>query len=158
MITSKRIIDISERYVSRPNVGNDSVEIFVNPNSQELRDAAKDDFDRLCNGTIRFFADGDKKEVYVWGSRILHSNLGKMLGMSALLSLDHYSALLGVASVSGGRARIIDSYNLDYCFHNFNVMGLQHFFSLNWSWLYQYIDCKDYLNKRQDEFLRLKKK
>ena len=164
MITSKYIIEISERYVSRPNVGNDSVEIFVNPNSQEIRDAAKDDFDRICNGSIRFFADDDKKEVYVWGSRILHHKLTNILKLGSNSGLSNLSAFFGIATVNGGRAKVVESYNLTWNIsqakmgsHD-SIKFLTNFFSIDWGWLFPYIDCKDYLKSKLDEVLKLKKK
>ena len=163
MITSKHIISLGERYKRGYRIGKDHVEVFINPDSSELTIAATDEFDKHSSGYLRFFADGSHKEVYVWGSRILHSGMSSALGYNTRFDNNDPHIFLGVAKVVGGRAVATESYNLSWRLETAengnkeSINFLKGFFLLLWDWLNTYIDCRNLLKTKYQEYLKIKK-
>lgn len=157
MITSKQINNLFETYKNGYKIGNDYIEVFTNPDSKELRDAATDGYNKNNSGSIRFLADHSDSKVYVWNARILHSAMAVKLGYADCVETNNYHVFLGLAKVDAGKAVVIESDNLNWRFTEKSKIFLDSFFNLNWNWLNTYINCSNYLAKRKEEYFRIRR-
>lgn len=134
---------INEEYLTRAtdSYGN-SLEIFVNPSTKDLKD---------MKGTfVRFIANTKKKRVYVWdGSYLIHSSVWKELvnqGYEKRLSVygpDHL--LAGYARKRGG-ALYVDH-------ETFNCENT-NFEKHDWKWIDKYVKdfTKEMIKWRSEYF------
>jgi hypothetical protein len=111
------------------------VEVFVNPDSREFRDAIMgSDY-----GEIRFLADAKKKKVYIWSAeKALHLFVAKQLNISTYAP--HILAGEASAFAPGRKPYMTGSFAL-------GGPDREKILKNNWTWLEKYIDVKDFLKK-----------
>jgi len=110
------------------------VEIFSNPNPQEMRKVLKN------YSSLRFLADPKTKKVYIFPSDYFHQNAHSRLAIRT--PLEH--CLLGVVSAGIGSKLRIDLYDLNRIVDN------------DWSWLDQFMrtDINDLIVKERSRYSR----
>lgn len=146
MITSTQILRLSEEYFNSFNINGYLLKVFVNPNSDDLRE--------LKSKRIRFIADNKIKKVYVWnGYNAIHNSVVPKLGYPEQVG---FNLFCGEAVVGSSISYLSDADFIDYIVIKFEKLNLNQKeidivkFNLaqNWTWLDKYIDgCSDYMNK-----------
>jgi hypothetical protein len=134
MITASQIL---EEYKTSFRIGSNYIEIFSNPSKKELLS---------CGDEIRFTADADKKEVYVWdGNLAIHDDANKTLGYGGLWFKK--PILTGIAQKEGSTYYAYRSDELESI--NLSPPGSEEFLtkllSYDWDFVNRYINIKDLL-------------
>jgi len=153
VITSKQIISLTERYENTFNINGRELVIFVNP--------TKDDLKVSKAKKLRFIADCDKKEVYVWNSYFaIHNSVLGRLGYHT-----HFEKNLfcGGCDIANNTTYITDSDYLEDVVKNLDKISydsialesLKYKFSKNWEWLDKYVvGSSYYITKIKEKFLK----
>lgn len=144
MITSKQIINISEKWLKSLNrdYNNASFDIYINPGSSDYSEIYKNS----KRSRVRFIADNNKKEVYVWDAFLaIHPDVAKKLGITPnLYYCSDPNIITGEANVSGGTAKALTVYPT-------NPKIIKDVSKINWSWLSPYIvGIKDAIKEYED--------
>ena len=156
MITSKQVIDITEKTLKWKQYYGEKVEILENPSSSEvlaLFDIKTPDFLR----EIRLIADADTKKVYVWNAELAtHNMVQSDIGYPNLNNKPNL--ILGMGKLSGGKSLITEwDYSRFYASKS-NLDFLGKLFSYNWSWLSSYIsNISSFLATEKDKYQKLVK-
>ena len=142
MITSKRIIDIYEKYFRTGLVRNSQIDIYENPTSSDfikLEKTAREYNRKLVQ--VRFIANADTKRVYVADASIcIHQDLEDTVKLPSN-SLPYI--LGGLAFVTGGRARAeLAMMTLR--------RGPKDYNTYDWTW------CDSYVSNFSDEIKKYK--
>ena len=83
-------------------------EVFVNPTNKEIRDAAEQGGE--FKGLVRFNADYESKNIYVFKADTFHSDVSGYLNRVGKMKGDNLSSCIwGVAIPSGGKLKFMDS-------------------------------------------------
>ena len=141
MITSKQIIQISEQWIKTDisDFTDREFDIFINPTSSDFLDMIKTakEGQRSFNG-IRFVADNKSKKVYAADASITtHYDIEKAMGLPE--GVCNGTQVEGLATISGGQAKIED-------FYNGGPTTLKKFRSIDWTWVDKYIKgCSAYI-------------
>ena len=157
MITSKQVIDITEKTLKWKQYYGEKVEILENPSSSEvlaLFDIKTPDFLR----EIRLIADADTKKVYVWNAELAtHNMVQSDIGYPNLNNKPNL--ILGMGKLSGGKSIITEwDYSRFYASKS-NLDFLGKLFSYNWSWLSNYIsNITSFLATEKDKYQKLVKR
>ena len=154
MITSKQIITLIERYDNTFNINGREIVIFVNPTKDNLKvSKAK---------KLRFIADCNKKEVYVWNSYFaIHNSVVGRLGYHSQFEKNLFC---GGADIANNTTYITNSDYLEDVIRNSNMKiyydstaleSLKYKFSKDWTWLDKYIiGSSYYISKIKERFLK----
>ena len=120
MITSKQIIGLSEEWFKNVHgFKNQSVPIYINPDSSDLRELIKSVKETDFHNLIRFVADAKTRKVYVAdGGLILHANLTLAIGFSRLEMENFPYCCLGYGTLSGGKIRFDSKDNEEFKLFN----------------------------------------
>lgn len=154
MITSNKILKLSEEYLNTFKILKQPAVVYINPTQDEINKliAPQSRGGRswpLGTGEIRFIADGDRKKVYAWDSGLgLHSDLLKNLNISFSSKL-----IMGTAYSRVGQKPKMNGWE-SFSIKKFYVPT----FSMNWNWLEKYINCKEYLADLADKMKPLLQK
>ena len=151
MITSKQIIEISEKYklLYNPGSGQTTTVIFENPTSSDFLDMAKNakEGGRTLH-ELRFIANNKDSKVYIADSwYVLHEQMKYALGLPPDSSFEKTPWLFdGVAIYSGGRARMTtwDKYDVFITDRGHNSPNMNDWieetlYSYRWKWVDQYV-------------------
>ena len=83
-------------------------EVFVNPTYKEIRDAAEQGGE--FKGLVRFIADYEVKDIYVFKADTFHSNVSDYLNRAGKMKGDNTSSCIwGVAIPFSGKLKFYDS-------------------------------------------------
>jgi hypothetical protein len=136
MIRASDVIFLLEDYYGRiksdsrfPISKQVSTEVFVNPSRKELRD---------IGDSIRFLADTNRKQIFVWTAEIMHRQAE--IGLFGYQSYKP-EILLGVAERRGSDYEMTTS---DQIVMHGQDMTL---FSYDWTWADRYVRLTPYLEK-----------
>lgn len=104
---------LKENYVgSLTGQFKDFIEVFVNPDSKELRDLSKD------ANIIRFIADAKERKVYMWDGEELHLNIIESLLPEYYQVYFHGTqegtVLIGTGILHGTKAYMTNADALEY--------------------------------------------
>jgi hypothetical protein len=138
MITSKQIIQLSEKYYNSFNISGKDVVLDLNP--------TLDDYKKLKFNDLRFIADSKTKNVVVWnGLLAIHLDVAKKYGVS-FNSLYSGQYLCGLAYFPGKSLPMIhcDANASSIIYGDKNklkerVSYLTNLFSHDWSWVDKFI-------------------
>jgi hypothetical protein len=131
MIKASQIL---EEYYSlcKPNWTSEGVPVFVNPSQKEMRE---------CGEFIRFFADAETKEVFVWnGAKAVHGDMLRH-GLNRSLNSLKDSEIKGEASRSGSPVWVVDVGEFKHAYRSHDLFKRMK--DYDWSWMNTYqIDMK----------------
>jgi hypothetical protein len=168
VITSSKIINLIETYVSSKNISNHNVEVYVNPTFDELvtiKNYYKDVLDRGEKIIYRYLADAKKQKIFVAAAYdAIHRDIRQMTGYPIDAFTTPY-LLNGEAELKG--RKLVPSWPYsntqtaalsDYKHYKEEGAFLKVAIEYNWSWLDNYISgvSKD-LNQVKREFIQLQK-
>jgi len=131
MIKASQILE--EYYgLCKPNWAREGVPVFVNPSQKEMRE---------CGEFIRFFADAETKEVFVWnGAKALHGDMLRH-GLSRPLNSLKDSEIKGEASRRGDPVWVVDVGEFKHAYRSHDLFKRMK--DYDWSWMNTYqIDMK----------------
>jgi hypothetical protein len=139
---------INEEYAGtvKPKYSKLSAVVFVNPSSKEIREAT------IRHKSMRFIADSKDKSIWVWDSmNALHKEVWKNLnelnkGRNFVDSLDKLEVMEGVATVSGGKAKVTFSNVIDGGYASYSKDDLIQL-KKNMKWVNKTIDLDSYLDQ-----------
>jgi hypothetical protein len=151
MITSKYIIELTEKYnmLYNPGSGQTTTVIFENPTSSDFQDMVKTSKDGgRTLFELRFIADNKDSKVYVADSwYVLHDQMKFALGFPPDSSFEKTPWLFdGVATYSGGKARMttwdkFDVFITDrkHSSPELNEWIEETLYAYKWGWVDKYI-------------------
>lgn len=119
MITSNQIIKLSEDWFkSVRGYKNESVSIFVNPDSSDLKELAMSVKESRFNNLIRFVADAKNQKVYVAdGGLLIHGNITSGMGYPTRVAAEKLSNMcFGYGTLSNGKITFINRDNDEFKF------------------------------------------
>lgn len=133
-------------------------EYFVNPTVKEMDSLKLIPYNMYF---IRFIADNNTKQVYVWCADRLHFDALRFLNIPGLFIQELLPGyLLGTAEKQGGKYIMEESDRIDYQFtliggklNNIEVLD-EILNKTDWSWVNRYIYVDSYLNELREEFNR----
>lgn len=167
MITSKQILQMSEEYLTSKRIGNNLVEVYVNPTSSDYQHL----YSINSSHGLRFTADIDTKKFYVWdGFTMMHGEAADLIGIyskyQAFYKRDSIrgfvfgnNLFMGYGTVNNNKLTLIHlSDILETSLSVLPQPASEHFFdgtreyfkdilSSRWNWISKYIDCSNYFNK-----------
>ena len=170
MITSKRIIEISEEYNTRKNISGKDVVVYKNPTVDDLKEIQK--LSVLQDmPEVRFVINRNDKGVYIWDSYLAnHDQVYGVLHLDWFHRDTDLNILFGHAYIKGNRLvpsssdlRGIFYYVIGWIYSKKDVeqnsKKLDTFFSYDWSFADRYIvGFNSYLKQVKSEWLSQVKK
>jgi hypothetical protein len=130
---------LTEKWIKSFKSRGDIIEIFKNPTKKEFKEVAgTTDFDFLKGEWVRFIADIENREVYIWHPEIIHSMAWSRIGDNRPFT--DVTLLTGVAQIKGGKWKMADSD--EGVNRNLMAYGIE-----DWEWANKWIDLTDYLKK-----------
>lgn len=148
MKLKKILFDIKEEFELGLDTNYGYVEVFKNPISQEI-DLAKNDENK-----IRFVADPDKEDVYVWDAEVLHHEVCTELNIMYYGFADY---LAGKGEVEGSKIEI-NFEGLETNYYNDDLYNsiLTDIIKEKYDWMSEYkFDMKSLKNKAR-KIMKLK--
>jgi len=133
LIKAKDILRITESYYDRVKIGKSSYEVFLNPSPKELRG---------IGNQVRFTADAQKKQIFVWDAEVLHWKAREMAGFP---DYTEPGVLDGEAEKVGGSYEMVYSDQLGFD-HHWVAQIFYEIIKLDWSWSDKYIKITPYLD------------
>jgi hypothetical protein len=156
MITSKQIINLTEKYLKGKQYYGNFVDILENPSNREVVDLFGKKVPEFLKD-IRFIADAETKKVYVWNSELAtHNMVQNDVGYPNVN--DKPNIILGTGKVSGGKPTITEWDFSRYFASKKNLDFLGKIFSYKWDWLSVYVNnMKEFLSTEEEKYLKLVK-
>lgn len=130
MIRAKDITRLTEEYYERVKTDNGSVEVFVNPSSKELYE---------IGNAVRFIADANKKEIYVWYFNFLHQEVQSKL---RLPKAGRPGIIWGEAEKENRIYRMTHSYEV-----SMKKVSAETLLKWDWTWADRHIEITPYLEQ-----------
>ncbi len=149
----RRRLGLNEEYrdtfkiFSRGDLRKKSVEIFVNPTAKEMKEVAED-------LELRYIADFETKNVYVFNPDTLHQEIAQKLNLSGYWKNDNL--LGGIAKLSEGKFKTIEIHNIDSGFIPSDIK--LKIVSKDWSFVDKYIQTSNHVINVRKKLLRQKVK
>ena len=156
MITSKQIINLTEKYLKGKQYYGNFVDILENPSSREVIDLFGKKVPEFLKD-IRFIADAETKKVYVWNSELAtHNMVQGDIGYPNVN--DRPNIILGTGKVSGGKPTITEWDYSRYVASKKNLDFLEKLFTYKWGWLDACIgNMSEFLVSEKEKYLKLVK-
>jgi hypothetical protein len=120
------------------------VEVFVNPTKKEffeVHDSAA--WDHYEGKYVRFFADMERRLVYIWNPNIIHMTVWNEIGDKRKMS--DPTLLKGVAQNKGGKWTFFESD--EGVKKNLEMFGIE-----DWQWANRWINVTKHLKKEAKRF------
>lgn len=154
MITSKQIINISEKWVQPVKSWHGRSEVFLNPDSTDIKELYNTNNQHI----VRFIADNKNKKVYAWdGTTTIHYEVANSIGLGSEYNKLYNSNLLcGTGVIKLGKIQMTDATELEldiYLSKDISSIKsdtkkyLEDLVDNNWSWLTPYVNYFDYFKK-----------
>jgi hypothetical protein len=177
MITSRQIILISEDWIKQVRGSGTLVDVYSNPGSSDVAKLYASLKRNNIDKEIRFIADANKRQVYVWdGYLATHNVMFSELGYGTLDYEKSYFAMFGMGKISGNKIVFMGTFDSTINFIRNRIKflnmktvskqhldrvssDLQHVFSYNWSFVNTYISgFANLLEKEKKDFMDWLKK
>jgi hypothetical protein len=180
MITSKKILKISEEWFRSVKNGNITANVYINPGSSDITELYKSAAlaNRPGNPPVRFIADSKTQKVYVWDAYYAyHDDVAKILGFSRPNEyLDEPPFVYdGYGKISQGKLIGNDEHgttsNLDSLLGSLEGNDIRYFsdrqiksridilrtvFSYNWTFIDKYLTgFSKFIEKRKHRFIKI---
>jgi hypothetical protein len=149
MITSKQIVNLSEKWVQPVKSWHGRSEVFLNPDSTDIKELY------LSNDKhyVRFLANSKTKGVYAWnGFTTIHYEVANSVGLgSEYNKKNNFNLLCGTGSIKSGKILMLGESTIDaYLRKNINNLELsskkylEDIIDTNWNWLNPYVNYFNY--------------
>ena len=135
MITSKHILEISEKWSKTVKVWNARVPVYENPGSSDYLELHKDaKKDKRTLGYMRFVANSKDQKVYIWDDYLAtHADVIKTLGISS----KNPWVLTGYIEIKGGSPEASEWWK--------DAIG--DYSDYDWAWMSRYFKLSSELKK-----------